>query len=81
MTEYEKLLNQTWILTKWCHKAKGMSEFRVKITGLCDGPDGSTWAIIEGAGDREISMPLHEFEKQAVVDRSHVKAFYEGLSA
>ena len=81
MTEYDKLLNATWILTKWCHQANGMSEFKVRITGLCDGPDGSTWAIIEGAGDREISMPLHEFEKQAVLDRSHVKAFYEGLSA
>lgn len=81
MTEYDKLVNATWILTKWDHQANGMSEFKVRITGLCDGPDGSTWAIIEGAGDREISMPLHEFEKQAVLDRSHVKAFYEGLSA
>lgn len=81
MTEYDKLLNATWILTKWDIEANGMSEFKVRITGLCDGPDGSTWAIIEGAGDREISMPLHEFEKQAVLDRSHVKAFYEGLSA
>ena len=79
---YQDMLNQTWLLTKWSHEHKGMAEFRVKITGTVDGPDGSTWAIIEGEDlDREISMPLHQFEKQAVVDRSHVKAFYEELSA
>lgn len=81
MTEYEKLLNATWILTKWDHQANRMSEFKVRITGLTDGPDGSTWAFIEGAGDREISMPLHRFEQQAVLDRSHVKAFYDGLAS
>jgi len=79
---YDDMLASTWILTKWDHQHNGMAEFRVKITGLCDGPDGSTWATIDGESlDREISMPLHEFEKQAVVDRSHVKAFYEGLVA
>ena len=81
MTEYEKLLNATWILTKWDHQTNRMAEFKVRITGLTDGPDGSTWAFIEGTGDREISMPLHRFEQQAVLDRSHVKAFYEGLAS
>ena len=66
MSAYDDLISKRWILTKWDHSLKGMCEFYVRITGLYDGPDGSTWATIEGEGlDREIAMPLHRFEQQA----------------
>lgn len=54
-----------WIITKFDHKAGLMSEFEVQITGIVDGPDGSDWVIIQGAADREISMPLNRFREQA----------------
>jgi len=54
-----------WIITKFDHKVGLMSEFEVQITGIVDGPDGSDWVIIEGAADREISMPLNRFREQA----------------
>ena len=62
---YEDILNQEWILSKWDLELNKLCDYEVRINDIIDGPLGYEWVVGQGWALAEFKMPLEHFLKQA----------------